>query len=356
MKSANYPYFYPRSFILPEDSIEVSQKWAERRLWMVKRFAASKGEGVELVDSSVSSPPTNACIIQEYISRPLLVKSKKMDLRLYVLVTSLAPLRFYLHEFGLARLATLDYGEEIDVSERGAHLTNVSINRELEGFSAEGQKISLQELYENLSERGIDVRCLKERMERVVAITMLSAAPTIRKQHQQMILHRSSSFELFGLDVLVDEDLNCWIMEVNVSPSMSGRDSELDRFQKTEIMAELFNMVRLVDCDPDIVKPCEPLEKYDAAWRKSIIEAKGAVDWDRPSFAGMANVRDFLEEKRLVKRFKRIFPKRKTLDELLVWFKGMGYCDKSFIEWIKLKNHERLDRLNKGLEVYQSQL
>ena len=45
-------------------------------------------------------------IASMYVHPPYLLDGRKLDLRLYVLVTSWRPLVCYLHEAGLARIAT----------------------------------------------------------------------------------------------------------------------------------------------------------------------------------------------------------------------------------------------------------
>jgi hypothetical protein len=88
--------------------------WRSREHWIVKEFAASKGEGIAFVRSSLSLPPTDPWIVQVYIDRPLSINNKKFDGRLCVLVTLLAPIRIYLREFGLVRFATHLYDPETD--------------------------------------------------------------------------------------------------------------------------------------------------------------------------------------------------------------------------------------------------
>jgi len=74
-------------------------------------------------------------VICRYISNPLLVNQHKFDLRIYVLVTSVDPLRIYIYNEGLARFASSPYemGKN-HVKNLYSHLTNYSINKKSDSF------------------------------------------------------------------------------------------------------------------------------------------------------------------------------------------------------------------------------
>lgn len=55
------------------------------------------------------------------------------------------------------------------------------------------------------------------------------------------ISHKNSCFELFGFDILLDSNLNPWLMEVNLSPSLHI-DSPLDIKIKGELISEILDL------------------------------------------------------------------------------------------------------------------
>ena len=69
--------------------------------------------------------------------------------------------------------------------------------------------------------------------------------------------HRSNCFELFGFDVLIDENYQPWIMEINLSPSLNW-DAPLDFKVKSKMIYETFNLVgvkqfdRKIECEKKI--------------------------------------------------------------------------------------------------------
>ncbi len=76
------------------------------------------------------------CVVQIYIDRPLLMEKMKFDLRVYVLVLGIDPLRIFLSKEGLARLSVKEYEEVNDenLEDTTMHLTNYAINKHSQKF------------------------------------------------------------------------------------------------------------------------------------------------------------------------------------------------------------------------------
>ena len=54
--------------------------------------------------------------------------------------------------------------------------------------------------------------------------------------------HRNNCFELLGFDIMIDADLEPWLLEVNLSPSLSC-DAKIDLDIKGKLIADLFTLV-----------------------------------------------------------------------------------------------------------------
>lgn len=75
-------------------------------MWIVKPANLSRGRGIYLVDDVNEVSVDDTSVISRYIANPLLINGHKFDLRLYVVITSLEPLRIYIYKEGLARFAS----------------------------------------------------------------------------------------------------------------------------------------------------------------------------------------------------------------------------------------------------------
>ena len=57
----------------------------------------------------------SSCILSEYISNPYLINGLKFDLRIYVCITCINPLRIYVYNECLVRFATQKYSNDVKI-------------------------------------------------------------------------------------------------------------------------------------------------------------------------------------------------------------------------------------------------
>ena len=88
-------------------------------------------------------------IVQKYIENPLIIKNRKFDLRVWVLVTDWNPLTIWLFKKPYARFPAHDYSPD-EINNNYAHLANNSIaakGSERENkFDIEGNMLFIEDL------------------------------------------------------------------------------------------------------------------------------------------------------------------------------------------------------------------
>lgn len=188
----------------------------------------------------------------KYVSKPHLINGLKYDLRVYVLVTSYDPLRIYVYNEGLVRFATEKYSlNPNDLKKRFVHLTNFSVNKRNENFvsnknQADGEenssKWSFKMLRKAYEERGINYDFVFSQIKDVIVKTLITVEPHIVSNLNKCPGNRTTCFELYGFDILIDKKLKPWLLEVNVLPSLSS-SSPFDKTVKTLLICDILTIV-----------------------------------------------------------------------------------------------------------------
>ena len=157
-------------------------------------------------------------VVQEYITRPLLLGRRKFDLRCYVLVVATKPHFVAVFRGGYVRLSLSEFSLE-DVGDRFVHLTNAAVQKKHPEYKERGDEAikSMRDLQLLLEEEGsvpagwVD-NTLTPQLQRIAQHVCAAA--------QAKFVRRRGQFELLGLDFMVDEDLTPWLIEVNSNPAL----------------------------------------------------------------------------------------------------------------------------------------
>lgn len=104
--------FMPDSFLLPDEmqDLELHMKHNPTQTFICKPSRGRGGEGITLAKKFNEIPKAahnNEFLIQRYIENPLLIQSKKFDVRLYVVIKGVNRIEGYMCEEGIARFCTV---------------------------------------------------------------------------------------------------------------------------------------------------------------------------------------------------------------------------------------------------------
>ena len=261
--------YHPRTFYLPSQAADAKRCCAGgKRTLIVKPDLGAQGRGIFLAqDAAAVDECRDSAVAQEYIS-PCLIDGLKFDLRVYVLVTSVEPnLRMYVYKEGMARFCTEKYEkpEPGNLDQVYRHLTNYSVNKKNENFKQQGESASahkrpMSEVLRDLKAVGGDPGSILHEIHRILALTVIAALPMLRHNYRasfKALDGKSRCFEILGFDVLIDENLKPWVLEVNHSPSLSC-DSGFDRDLKDSLIADA---LRIVDIPEDFMEQMKRMEK-----------------------------------------------------------------------------------------------
>ena len=229
------------------------------KFFIFKPTNSSCGRGIKVMPGSTKISKTEEVIASCYLDKPLLINNKKFDMRMYVVVTSFNPLRVYFYHEGLARFATEEYSNDPKVlKNKFVHLTNFSINKKNIKFVRNDNRTGsaprksskaideddiVDEDPEQESSSKWSLTFLKKYLRKqkqeegytfkkdedifsgchdVIIKTLISAEPSIVKEMNKVGNRQKCCFEVFGFDIMFDQNLKPWVLEVNCLPSLSS--------------------------------------------------------------------------------------------------------------------------------------
>ncbi|XP_050756364.1 tubulin monoglutamylase TTLL4 isoform X3 [Gymnogyps californianus] len=215
--------------------------------------ASARGIGIQVIHKWSQLPKRRPLLVQRYLHKPYLIGGKKFDLRIYVYVTCYDPLRVYLFKDGLVRFASCKYSSSMkSLSNKFMHLTNYSVNKKNTEYKSnsdetacQGHKWALKALWSYLSQKGVNSEAIWEKIKDIVIKTIIASEPYVNSLVKMYVRRPYCCHELFGFDIMLDENLKPWILEVNISPSLHS-NSPLDVSIKGQMIRDLLNLAGFV--------------------------------------------------------------------------------------------------------------
>uniref|UniRef100_A0A8D0BRF0 Tubulin tyrosine ligase like 11 n=1 Tax=Salvator merianae TaxID=96440 RepID=A0A8D0BRF0_SALMN len=206
-----------------------------RPTFIVKPDGGCQGDGIYLIKEPTDirmtgNLQTRPAVVQEYMSKPLLIDKLKFDIRLYVLLKSLDPLEVYVAKDGLCRFCTEPYQEPApkNLHQVYMHLTNYSLNVHSGNFvhsdsSNTGSKRTFSSILSRLASNGVDIRKVWSDIVSLVIKTIIAIVPDLKVYYQCDIpvgKPGPTCFQILGFDILLMKNLKPILLEVNANPSM----------------------------------------------------------------------------------------------------------------------------------------
>jgi len=200
----------------------------ERNVWVVKPAAKSRGRGIfcenrlDLILETVSNADIKEkYVAQKYIESPMQIHGTKFDIRQYFIVASWNPLTVYFYKDCYLRFSSTPFDLTDLRSDEATyrHLCNNSIQHNGDKFGQDAWNEACMwdsDQFKDYLEKEGKPDAWKD----LIYPQMMDIAVKISKCCQEEVIQRKNTFELFGADFILDENMRPWCIEVNSSPSM----------------------------------------------------------------------------------------------------------------------------------------
>lgn len=200
-------------------------------------------------------------VVQRYIENPLLVNGRKLDLRAYLLVASTDPY-VVLFRPGYVRLAMDQYDSK--GKSPFSHLTNQYVQKKHPEYEAKKDESvwTMSRFNEFINdvvapEVGVPLNWAIDVLPTEMKKIMVQCFQSIRANLPSTTTN--GRFELLGIDFMLDDKLNLWLIEVNVNPALATNNATLEAVIPDVVQEALYIAIECFEKQKVIRGPLSPL-------------------------------------------------------------------------------------------------
>lgn len=233
----------PETFIIskPNDMSLFKQKYNKNKIYVLKKNIQRK-KGIKITNNLneiLNSHKDKYKVIQEFLTNTFTINKRVMNLRIYLfIVCKNNSTKIFIHKLGKCLYA----GKSINNNkfDFDSRITN---SYKVEKDFYKNNPLSLNQLRLYLDKRNYDGNKLFIRI--IVLLKKMSKA-IINSLCNLNSIKSNLKFQLFGIDVIFDEHLNPYILEINKGPDMIPKDEE-DRKIKNKVELDMLEKIKVIN-------------------------------------------------------------------------------------------------------------
>ncbi len=233
--------YMPESFVLhSSNDMELFKKqFNSKSIYILKKNVQRK-EGLKLTSNLhiiMTSVIDNYRVVQKYLTNLYLINRRKVNLRIYLLIVIRDGYKiFYVSKLGKCIYTKKEYNDNNFDFESNITSYNLDMN------VYKKNPRSLTELFQYVKNDSKDSNLLANNIYNLMAKVSKCLSNNIFQSNN---IKNTICFQLFGGDVIFDNNLNTYLLEFNKGPDMIPRD-EIDKNMKYNVQEDMFKTVGLI--------------------------------------------------------------------------------------------------------------
>ena len=312
------------TYSYPKEKQEIIEKFSKYSLkndndvWMIKPTMGSLGLKISIL-TNYSDIKLKNYLITKYLYNPHLIKGYKYDLRFHGLVSTIKPLKLYLYNEGLVRLASEKYNFSVsDPHNKYSFLTNLFINKKNKKQfiypknmkNMEDSNLwNLDTFQKYCARNNINYEKLYSEVGDIFIKMMITVREKIIDNIEKTNMQYSNFYHLIGFDIILDENLKPYLLETNRRCGFRN-DNDAEKYYTYNIIADTLNIIGLRPKDLNFVS--ENKNKEDLI-KENVEESLCELDRPRGGYKLIFPLKDNVD------KYKKFFGENISEEDQELW-------------------------------------
>ena len=229
----------PKTWVLGDknDMDLLMRDFEEGKLYIMKNREQAK-KGLKLTHNLgeiLKGHEDNYIVVQQYLDNVYTINRRKLNLRLYVLIVCKNKKKtFYIHDDGICIYTAKEYNP-----------STTNMENTITSYNFDGKIYSVNPLTVSEFKRHIKNQDSDKVFSKILKKVRMVVNSVDVKLCKFKNVDQSTSFQLFGIDVIFDKNLEPYLLEFNKGPNMSPDNYPDPRYArvKERVIFDIFDVV-----------------------------------------------------------------------------------------------------------------